>query len=591
MSDVVEYRIDLLLRHAHLYTVEARFPVGGAEPWVDLKLPVWTPGSYLVREFERHLQELVCDDGEGRPLPVRKVDKSTWRVDARAARRIRARYKVYAWDLTVRSAHLDDTHGFWNGACVFLYTDALASGPHRVVVAPPLGWQVTVGLEETEPHTYVARSYDELVDSPFEVGTHEVVSFLAQSKAHRLAIWGRVETPRDTLVADFIKIIETAQAVFGEPLPYPDYTFILLTAANQYGGLEHARSCALLTSPFTFQPRKKYEEFLELVSHEFFHLWNVKRIHPEALGPFDYQRENYTRSLWVMEGVTSYYDRYLLVRAGLQPPKRYLEKLGEELGKIAAIPGRFRQSLEESSFDAWIKLYRPDENSVNSTISYYLKGGVVSLLLDLEIRTQSKGTRSLDDVMRLLWQRYGKAGKGFPDDGVQAIVEEASGCALAAFFDRYVRGREELDANPILRTVGLQVKAGAEDDDENKAPQGWLGCNLKDDGESVLVTAALDGGPAVGAGIYANDEIIALDGFRCDLSGLKDRLAGRAPGDRVTLTLFRREELRSIAITLGEKPPEKWEVVPVEDPTDAERAAYQAWMGQPLESESEKKDA
>ena len=182
-----------------------------------------------------------------------------------------------------------------------------------------------------------------------------------------------------------------------------------------------------MSSPFTFQPRKKYEEFLELVSHEFFHLWNVKRIHPDALGPFDYQREAYTRSLWVMEGVTSYYDRYLLVRAGLQKPEKYLDKLAEELGKIAAIPGRKRQSLEESSFDAWIKLYRPDENSVNSTISYYLKGGVVALLLDLEIRSRTDGQRTLDDVMRLLWTRFGKIDRGFADGSVQALVEEASG--------------------------------------------------------------------------------------------------------------------------------------------------------------------
>jgi predicted metalloprotease with PDZ domain len=583
MPETVEYRIDLMQRHAHLFAVEARFPVGGRE--LDLKLPVWTPGSYLVREFQRHLQDLVCDDGEGHPLPVRKLDKSTWRVDAKKATRIRARYRVYAWDLTVRAAHLDDTHGFWNGACLFLYEDELARLPARVTVLPPAGWQVTVGLDRdpTEANTFVARDYDELIDSPFEVGTHELVSFEVQGKPHRIAIWGKVETPREQLRADLSKIIQTAQAVFGDPLPYPDYTFILMSAPNQYGGLEHHRSCALLCSPFTFAPRKKYEEFLELVSHEFFHLWNVKRIHPEALGPFDYQREAYTRCLWVMEGVTSYYDRHLLVRAGLQPPKRYLEKLGEELGKIAGIPGRFRQSLEESSFDAWIKLYRPDENSVNSTISYYLKGGVVALLLDLEIRSRTRGQRTLDDVMRLLWQRFGARGVGFPDDHVQALFEEASGIGLGEFFDRNVRGREELDPAPLLRTVGLAVKeAHDEGDEEPKAPAAWLGCLLKDSGDSVTVTSALDGGPALDAGLYANDEIIALDGFRVDLAALKDRVATRKPGNTIALTLFRRDELKTVTLKLGVRPTEKLEVVPVEDPTPDEKAAYQAWLGQPF---------
>ncbi len=581
--DAVAYTIDLAdssARHAHLYSVEARFSAGG--DFVDLQLPVWTPGSYLIREYPRHVQELSCTDGDGRPLAVTKVDKATWRVDARAVDRIVARYRVYAWDLTVRAAHLDDTHGFFNGACVFLYHEGLRARAAQVKVVAPPGWQATVALphvDPADPFTFVAQSYDELVDSPFFVGTHELLEFTAQSRPHRLAIWGKVETPRQTLTSDITRIIDAAHAVFGGELPYSDYTFLLLVAPNGYGGLEHARSATLLTSPFTFHPRKKYEEFLELVSHEFFHLWNVKRIHPQALGPFDYQKEAYTRSLWVMEGVTSYYDRHLLVRAGLQPPERYLEKLGEELTKIAAQPGRFRQSLEESSFDAWIKLYRPDENSPNSTISYYLKGAVVALLCDLEIRSRTRGERSLDDVMRLLWKRHGAPGIGFHDADAQKLFEEGSGLELGAFFDRFVRGRDELDAQPLLRTVGLTVRPSDEDEEVRGA---WLGCNLKDHGGAVLVQSALDGGPAVAAGLYAHDEIVALDHFRVDLAGLKERLAARKPGDTVRLTLFRRDELRTVEVILAEKPPEKLEVAPVSDPTEAEKAAYQAWLGQPF---------
>ncbi len=375
-------------------------------------------------------------------------------------------------------------------------------------------------------------------------------------------------------------------ALFGDGVPYDDYTFLLLLAPNQYGGLEHARSCALLSSPFTFHPRKKYEEFLELVSHEFFHLWNVKRIHPEALGPFDYQREAYTRSLWVMEGVTSYYDRYLLVRAGLQKPGKYLEKLAEELGKIAAIPGRKRQSLEESSFDAWIKLYRPDENSVNSTISYYLKGGVVALLLDLEIRSRTGGERTMDDVMGLLWRRFGKAGEGFSDDSVQALAEEAVGIELGAFFERHVRGREELDAERLLRTVGLTLAPDDEGDDgEKRAP--WLGITTREDGDALVVATAVDGGPAVQAGLYANDQLLALDGFRVDAASFKDRLAASKVGDAVTFTIFRRDELRQVRVTLAEPPVEKLKIGPAEGATEAEKAAYERWMGEAWKPESE----
>ncbi len=241
MMDAVEYRVDLAERHAHLYAVEAVFPVppssGGA---LALELPVWTPGSYLVREYQRHLQDLVCDDAEGHALAVRKTAKATWRVEVGAARRLRARYHVYAYELSVRTAHLDATHAFWNGACLFLYVDALRRLPVRVVVAAPEGWRTTVGLEAAQPNVFSAASYDELVDSPFEVGTHELIEFSAQGRPHRIAIWGRAETPRDLLVADVGKIIAAAQAIFQDPLPYPDYTFIVLVASGSQGGLEHA---------------------------------------------------------------------------------------------------------------------------------------------------------------------------------------------------------------------------------------------------------------------------------------------------------------------------------------------------------------
>jgi predicted metalloprotease with PDZ domain len=579
----VSYSVDLRDRHAHLYNVEARFPAGG--DFVELKLALWTPGSYLIREYQRHLQELVVDDGEGQLLAVEKIDKATWRVDARKAEKIRACYRIYAWELTVRTAHLDDTHGFWNGAPLFLYVDPLRDRPVRVQVRVPEEWRATTALPR-EGDDFVARNYDELVDSPFEVGTHELVSFTAQGRPHQLAIWGRVDKPREELTGDLTRIIDQAAALFGG-VPYDEYTFLLLCAPGAYGGLEHARSCTLLTTPFAFAPRKKYEEFLELVSHEYFHLWNVKRIHPKALGPFDYQREAYTRSLWVMEGLTSYYDRHLLVRAGLQSPGRYLDKLGDELGKIAAIPGRFKQSLEESSFDAWIKLYRPDENTVNSTISYYLKGGLVCLLLDLDIRARTHGARSLDDVLRLLWRRFGQTGEGFEDKDVQSLFEEAAGVPLGAFFDQCVRGRDDIEVAPFFANVGLTIEVSHSEEHPAGGAPAWLGVNTKDDHGRLMVSAQLAGGPAWTGGLYAGDEIVALDGFRLEAGNLKDRMATRRAGERVSLTVFRRDELRTVELTLGDRPMDSYEVTPMESPTDAQRAAFLAWTGHPLPEEKE----
>jgi predicted metalloprotease with PDZ domain len=311
----------------------------------------------------------------------------------------------------------------------------------------------------------------------------------------------------------------------------------------------------------------------------------VKRIHPRALGPFDYTRENYTRALWVMEGVTSYYDRYTLRRAGLQPVKRYMEKLAEEWGKLLAIPGRKKQSIEESSFDAWVKLYRPDENSVNSTVSYYLKGGLVALCLDLEIRRRTAGTRSLDDVMRSLWKKYGERGEGFADD-VQREMETAVELELGAFFDRSVRGREDPDLAAALAGVGLQLKLSWEKFPPEGAPDGiipgWLGVNTRSDGGHAVVSATLAGGPAEQAGLYAGDEIVALDGYRVEERGLTDRVSARRAGDRVRLTIFRRDELRDVEVTLGTRPHDKLEIVPA-DPDkvgDAERNLYKQWLGE-----------
>ncbi len=579
-SPAVRYTVDLSERNAHLYRLEMTLPVAaGSGDELALQLPVWTPGSYLVREFARHLQQVTCVDEDDRALPIRKRDKATWIVLRGDANQIRVRYHVYAYDLTVRAAHLDDSHGFWNGASVFLYHAASMSLPHEVKVVAPPGWRVTVALPEVAPSCFVAVDYDELVDSPFEVGTHELVTMQACGKPHRIAIWGAFPVPHDRLTTDVAKIVEKAAELFDGAVPYDDYTFIVLSSPGGYGGLEHRKSTTVLTSPFSLSPRKKYEEFLELVSHEFFHLWNVKRIRPAVLGPFDYQQEAYTRSLWVVEGITSYYDRLLLLRAGLKKPMAYLATLAEELGKIAELPGRFCHSLEEASFDAWIKFYRPDENSANSTISYYLKGGVVSLLLDLSIRARSEGARSLDDVMRLLWRRYGARGVGFADADVQAICEEAAGLSLADFFTRYIRGTEELDAAPLLRSLGLKLTV------ERDAEAGpWLGVTTRDSGDAPVVATTLAGGPGEAAALFSGDEIIALEGFRVTSSSLKTRLRERRMGEVVTLTVFRRDQLRTVSVTLGERPASDFEITATPDATTAEGAAFERWSGTTLEA-------
>jgi predicted metalloprotease with PDZ domain len=581
------YRLSVPQPHAHLLDVEARFRELPGDDTVDLEMAAWTPGSYLVREYARHVQELSVTDGSGRPLGVTKAAKATWRVSARGATELVARYRVYGWELSVRTNHVDATHAFVNGAPTFLWIASRGAEPAIVEVDAPQGWTFVSALPAEGANRFVAANLDELIDSPMlglAAGAGSVRETTAADKPLVFAVLGAPDAggvaTLDQLVADSKAIAEHYASIFGG-VPYRRYVFLLMLFAEAYGGLEHRHSASLLSTPFAFATRKKYEELLELVSHEYFHLWNVKRIRPRQLGPFAYDRENYTRALWVAEGLTSYYDRHTLRRARLQTGKRYLERLCEEWARYLAIPGRFRQSVEESSFDAWIKLYRPDENSVNSTVSYYLKGGLVCLALDLEIRRRTEGRRSLDDVLRLLWSEYGARDRGFDDVGVQRDFERAVELDLGETFERCVRGREDPDLGRALAGVGLELRAKVErNGDEERPPAAWLGVNTKTEAGRFVVAQALAGGPAEQAGLYAGDELVALDGFRVDERSLGERIGARRPGDRARVTLFRRERLQELDVTLGVKPKDAFEIVASPSASETERALCRAWLGE-----------
>ena len=502
MSAPTRYRVAIPRPHTHLVEVEARYrELDGLPPSIVLRMAGWTPGSYLVRDYARQVEGLEAATAGGERLSVEKLDKASWRIDRRGASEVVVRYRVFAHELSVRTSHVDATHAFLNGAPTFLWLEERRGAPHEVILEAPAGWRTVTALTPLGGDRWQAADLDQLIDSPIHLGGGPVHEIEAAGRPHQLAIWGRPEPGAasvDDLVADTRKIIEAHAAVFGGAPPYDRYAFMLMLAPGVYGGLEHAASTALLSTPFAFATRKKYEELLELVSHEYFHLWNVKRIRPEALGPFDYTRENYTRSLWVVEGLTSYYDRYTLRRAGLQSVKRYLEKLAEEWGQVQAIPGRRKVSVEEASFDAWIKHYKPDENTVNSTISYYLKGSIVCLALDLEIRRRSGGRRSLDDVLRRLWTEFAAAGRGYPDAAVQREMERAVDLDLGPFFDRFVRGREDPDLAGALAGVGLtlQPKAEKPPEGEPERPPGWLGTLTREVAGRLAVAAVLGGSPA-----------------------------------------------------------------------------------------------
>lgn len=579
----VTYRVCPTLLHEHLFEVEARFSTPDA---LDVWMPVWTPGSYLVREYARHVQDFSASDGAGRALAWRRLDKCTWRVDRPEDGIAAVRYRVYAHDLTVRTNHLDGSHGYFNGAALFVTSDRHRAEPCRLVLDLPAGWRAFCALPESEG-ARMARTYDELVDSPVEMGPHRTFSFVAAGKPHDVVVWGEGNVEPGTLARDLKTVCETEARIFGG-VPFDRYLFILLLTDKGRGGLEHASSCTLLWPRLGFRPRERREELLSLAAHEYFHLWNIKRIIPRAFLPFDYRRESYTELLWAMEGITSYYDTLVLRRAGILGAADTLTRLGEVLTAVESTPGRRLLTLADASRLAWIKHYRPDESSPNNAVSYYAKGEIVAALLDLEIRHRTRGTRSLDDLMRLLLTRFGD-GSGVPEDGVEKAASEVAESDLSLFFDRAIRSTEELD-DGIFGHAGLELRRCAKRNPSDKGgtPAGpreegkpWLGIDLRP-GERTIVATTFTGSPAAAAGLSPDDEIVAFNGLRATPSSLAELIEDHGPGETVRLTLFRRDQLLEIEARLAPQPLTACWLEKKPDATAAQRALYQAWLGEPF---------
>src|SRR5215216_6178492 len=474
----ISFTVAMPRPHTHLLEVDVAVKRAASGPREEqLVMPVWTPGSYLVREFARHVQDFAATNAAGQQLQWEKTNKNTWRVVTNGAREWHATYGVYANELSVRTSELNSSHAFWNNANILMYPEGQLKTPSTVRVLAPDVWKVATGLPAVpgQKNTFRAENFDVLYDSPFEVSNFKTLVFNVKGVAHRIVIDGEGNYDPERMRRDVQKIVETQVELMGGEVPYHDYTFILHLRANAGGGLEHLNSTALGYPRFGFKiergdratsaapnttdtPQRDYRGFLALVSHEFFHLWNVKRIRPDALGPFDYTQENYTKNLWVAEGITDYYADLVLRRAGLISESEFLSATARSMQNLQNTPGRLEQSVEESSFDAWVKYYRQDENSVNSQISYYDKGALLGLLLDLEIRKRSGGAKSLDDVMRYLWAEFFKKNRNYGPGDFQKATELMAGSSLEEFFSKYVRGKEELDYNAALGAAGLRLE-------------------------------------------------------------------------------------------------------------------------------------
>ena len=588
-AENINFTVSMPKPWTHLLEVEMRFKDGNLPNMTEIKMPVWTPGSYLIREYAKNVQDFEAKDANGTPLKWQKINKNTWQISTKGVKELVATYKVYANELTVRTNELNDEHAFFTPAALLMFPKGRLNKPSTVKVVPYGSWKIATGLPEiplsaseaekqpanVKTKTFRAENFDILYDSPFEVSNFNEGKFEVRGIPHRFIITGDGNYDLKRITTDTKKIVEEAAKLFGD-LPYKDYTFILNLRGG--GGLEHLNSTALQWDKFGFAPESRYTGFLSLVAHEYFHLWNVKRIRPDALGPFDYENENYTKLLWVAEGATSYYEGVLLRRAGLVKDDYILDAKASIIEGLKRQPGRFETSLEDASFDAWIKYYRRDENAVNNQISYYSKGELVNFLLDIEIRNASKGAKSLDDVMRYLYTEVYKKGKNYTPADYQRICEMMAGKSLDDFFNKYVRGTAEIDYDSILKGVGLRLtNARAE---TNAA---YLGANLTEANGGLRITSLPSDTPAYTWGLNTDDQIVAVDGYQVSSSRFLDFYLGqKKAGDKVKFTLFRFGKLRDISVTLGKTPASGYAIVPVESPNDEQKRLYKEYMGDDL---------
>lgn len=602
--NLLRYTITPSRPAAHIFTVtvtvDEPHPAGQR-----FMLPVWIPGSYMVREFARNVVSLKASAG-GSDVPVEKTDKCTWQCAA-AVGPLTLTYEVYAWDLSVRAAHLDETHGFFNGTSVFLLPEGMRDLHCEVEIIRPAGapfakWQVGSALSakngsNTAPvkdfGVFTAVSYDELIDHPVELGTFDHVSFEACGVPHHILVTGRHRGDLARMAQDFRKFCETQIRLF-EPdtsaAPMQAYWFLLTVVGDGFGGLEHRASTALLSGrdslPLAHEIKitSAYRKLLSLASHEYFHTWNVKRIKPAVFVPYDLTRENVTRQLWFFEGFTDYYDDLMLCRSGVITPLEYLEMEADNIARVSAQPGRFRQSVAESSFDAWVKYYRQDENAVNSIVSYYQKGAMIGMALDLSIREATQQARSLDDVMRALWARRGAddvaaVAEGEIEHVVSKVVGEVAACDLGDFFQRHVYGTEDPDLAGLLKPLGIALtwrnKGAAADEPATAALGVKFGAEANGD---ARIVQAFDGGAAMAAGLSAGDTIVAIDGLRVTALSIERRVRSYRVGDVIEVTSFRRDELMRTTVTLTEDP-QRICVLTITDVSADTNARRLRWLG------------
>jgi predicted metalloprotease with PDZ domain len=571
----IHYTLGMTDPSSHYFEVRlsvSNLPTG--DETVALEMGAWRSGRYVLLDFARGVSEFAVEDPRGNVIPWKKTDKQTWTITKEEITSIIVTYKVYANEFNLRTRGLNDEHGFLDPVAVFMYLREYKDIPLTLAINPHGRWHITTGLEQMEgrPFTYEAPNFEYFADCPIEIGNHKDFEFDVAGKKHVWMMAGDGNYDIDKLIGDTKKIIEENLKFWGR-LPYERYIFMLHISPTSGGGTEHLNSTIMGTRPFTFKNERSYRGFLGLVSHEFFHTWNVKQLRPAGITPYDWSKENYSEEWWLAEGGTSYFDEIIMIRAGFSEADDYVNGLGRQIEQDRQRPGNMVQSVTEASFDAWIGYWRGNQNSYNDETSYYGKGKLATLLLDMEILRLSAGERSLQDVMKAMFERFPVFEKGYTVEDLRQISEEFAGGSLEEFFEKYIYGAMAYPWEEAFAVAGLRVTPSEEE------PKATIGINMSDRDDGVQVRSVVAGSAAAKAGFDVGDVIVAVDGYKVKTSDIQARIGESKPGDRMTMTLFRNGILRTIDVTLGADSVPSYTVARIDSPSEEQKRVYEKWLG------------
>lgn len=555
-------------------------PTGDAT--LEVMMPAWRTGRYSIFDFAGGVVDVETSNGKGKSLSWKKTDKQTWRIEKGRETTVSVKYRVYANEFNSRTRGLNDEHGFVDPLSVFMYAPKYARLPLTLTVTPYGNWHVTTGLDEVKgsANTYSAPTYEYFGDCPIEIGMQKDFPFEVDGVEYVWMMAGEGNYDIERIIEDTKKIVLENKKFWGR-LPYDRYIFMLHISPSSGGGTEHINSTIMGTRPFTFKNEQAYKGFLGLVSHEYFHTWNVKQLRPAGITPYDFSKENYSEELWLAEGGTSFFDELILVRTGFKTEDEYLRDIGRQIEGDRQRPGNAKQSVTESSFDAWVKFWKGTEQSYNTESDYYGKGLLATMLLNLEILKMSKGKRSFDDVMKAMFERFPVFKKGYTVEDLRDVSEEYAGGPMKSFFADHIYGTKPYPWEQAFAVAGLELVPQGGD------PAASMGLSLRDGNAGVSIRGVVAGGAGETAGLSVGDEIVALNGYRVRSSDINARVSESKPGEKMSLTIFRDDRLRTVEITLGADPVPSYSVKRIKEPTETQKISYEKWLGKKWPEEKE----